>query len=130
VPIIGVSTAASLLAAGGLPARAAVLLPAGPSDRILVRDAVAQLLRGADDSELPPGDDLLAVDLDGRAPNAAAARGTAALDGLAEALLRLGAERLGRGDTDDLSRLVPEYVSLPRGIRATSGEVAWSRGRR
>ena len=36
----------------------------------------------------------------------------------------------GQGCTiggDDLARLVPEYVSLPRGVAAESGEVAWSR---
>lgn len=130
VPIIGLSTAATLLASGGLSSRAAVLLPAGPSDRILVRAGVAQLLRGPDDAVLAAGEDVLAVDLAGRAPEDAAALGTAALDGLAAALVRLGAERLARGATDDLSRLVPDYVSLPRGIRAPSGEVAWSRGRR
>jgi hypothetical protein len=44
-------------------------------------------------------------------------------------LARLGAARLAGGDGDDLARLVPEYVSLPRGVAAESGEVAWSRDR-
>ena len=29
-----------------------------------------------------------------------------------------------------LARLVPEYVTLPRGVRGERGEVAWSRGPR
>jgi len=34
----------------------------------------------------------------------------------------------GRGiRADDLARLVPEYVTLPRGVAASGGEVAWSR---
>jgi hypothetical protein len=45
----------------------------------------------------------------------------------AAALVRIGAERLTAGEADDLARLVPEYVTLPRGVAATSGEVAWSR---
>ena len=130
VPIVGVSTAAALLAAAGLPPHAVVLLPAGPSDRVLVRGGVAELIRGRDAAAPPPDADLLAVDLDGRAPAAAVARGAAALDGLPGALLRLGAARFALGEADDLSRLVPEYVSLPRGVGASSGEVAWSRGRR
>jgi ketopantoate reductase len=31
------------------------------------------------------------------------------------------------GATDDPATLVPEYVSLPRGVRAASGEIEWSR---
>ncbi len=41
----------------------------------------------------------------------------------------MGAERLARGDVDDLATLVPEYVTLPRGVRAVVGEVEWSRDR-
>ena len=33
------------------------------------------------------------------------------------------------GDVDDLARLVPEYVTLPRGVRSEGGEVAWSHDR-
>ena len=32
-------------------------------------------------------------------------------------------------DVDDLARLVPEYVTLPRGVQSESGEVAWSHDR-
>ena len=34
---------------------------------------------------------------------------------------------LAAGDSDDLARLVPEYVSLPRGVAALSGSIEWSR---
>ena len=70
---------------------------------------------------------LVAVDLDGRAPVEATARGDGARDGLANALMRLGTQRYAAGDEDDLARLVPDYVTLPRGVRAATGEVAWSR---
>ena len=131
LPIVGVSTAEALLAAADPPA-SALLLPAGPSDRILVRDGVAHLLTGADDTSIPPGDDLVAVDLPNRAPDLALARGRDALERLPATLMRLGAERLAAGEADDLARLVPDYVSLPRGVLAETraGEVAWSRARR
>ncbi|HEY4189451.1 MAG TPA: hypothetical protein VGM28_03440, partial [Candidatus Limnocylindrales bacterium] len=63
-----------------------------------------------------PGERLVAVDLDGREAPDAAALGSAARDGLAQALLAAGARRLASGDPDDLARLVPEYVTLPRGV--------------
>ena len=69
----------------------------------------------------------MAVDLAGRAPDDALARGERARDGLAAALARTGAERLRRGDASDLATLVPEYVTLPRGVREEVGAVAWSR---
>jgi len=31
------------------------------------------------------------------------------------------------GSADDLAGLVPEYVTLPRGVTRHPGEVAWSR---
>ena len=139
VPIVGISTGEALLAAdaattangadgayGHIPR--VLLLPAGPNDRLAVRaGSPAVLLPGGTEPEMGPGDELIAVDLDGRAPADAVARGEIARDGLAEALVRLGAARLASGDVDDLARLVPEYVSLPRGVRAETGEVAWSR---
>ena len=71
----------------------------------------------------------IAVDLDGRAPEAALALGRAAIAGLPAALLQLGATRLAAGEHDDPEQLVPRYASPPRG--APSGEqeggVAWSR---
>jgi hypothetical protein len=67
-----------------------------------------------------------------RAPADAVARGEAARAGLAGALLAAGARRLAAGDADDLALLVPEYVTLPRGVRAApaDGGVALSGGAR
>ena len=140
VPIVGISTGEALLAAAGTGAATSaegsgdhlvLLVPAGPNDRLAVRTATRpMLLPGGAEPDLRNGETLIAVDLDGRAPADAVARGEEARDGLATALLRLGAARLAAGDVDDLARLVPEYVSLPRGVRAETGEVAWSRDHR
>jgi len=105
---------------------AAVLVPAGPSDRVLFRDGVATLVPAGTEPQDVAADGLIAVDLDGRAAPEASARGRAALDGLAAGLLRIGARRLADGDVDDVARLVPEYVTLPRGIREEHGAVEWS----
>ena len=132
VPIVGVSTAEALLAAAsrsvGRPTRELILLlPAGPQDRLLVRDGTVSVLpAGAEPGDVDPTG-LVAVDLAGRAPAAAVERGDAALRGLGQELIALGAGRLGRHDPDDLARLVPEYVTLPRGVARETGEVAWSR---
>jgi tRNA N6-adenosine threonylcarbamoyltransferase len=125
-PIVGVPTGLALLAAE--PWAGALLLPAGPADRVLVRRGEpSRLLPGGTDPELPSGELLIAVDLDGRAPEEALGRGRVAHDGLPAALLQLGAERLAaQGRGDDLEALVPDYVTLPRGVTATTGEVAWS----
>jgi len=120
LPIAGVVTGSALLAAAGdAPgAPAALLQPAGPSDRVLSRAGeVPVILPGGTDPELRQGERLVAVDLAGRAPVDAVARGEAAHEGLAAALLAAGAARLAAGDADDLARLVPEYVTLPRGVR-------------
>jgi tRNA threonylcarbamoyladenosine biosynthesis protein TsaB len=148
VPIVGVPTGQALLAAsaagrGTVPVAAGVddqgrpgerfvlLMPAGPNDRLVLRTGEApELLPSGSEPEIAGGEALIAVDLDGRAPVDALERGTAARDGLALALLRIGAARLAGGDVDDLARLVPEYVSLPRGVRAERGEVEWSRDHR
>jgi tRNA threonylcarbamoyl adenosine modification protein YeaZ len=131
VPIVGVSTGLALLDASGTGERGVLLLPAGPNDRLVVRTGVApQLLPGGSEPSLAPGDILVALDLEGRAPADAIARGEAARAGFPAALVRLGAERLAAGEPDDLARLVPDYVSLPRGVVRESGEVAWSRDHR
>jgi len=152
LPIVGVSTAEALLAAARASADAAdadagdadagdadagdsdaatsllLLLPAGPNDRVAVRSGrLPELLPGGEEPTIDPRDRIVAVDLEGRAPVDAVARGDAARDGLGRALFRLGAARLAAGEPDDLAGLVPEYVTLPRGIRASSGEVTWSR---
>jgi tRNA threonylcarbamoyl adenosine modification protein YeaZ len=131
VPIVGVSTGAALLAASGVGEHGVLLLPAGPNDRLVVRAGTAPiLLPGGTEPTLAPGDVLVALDLDGRAPADSNARGDAARAGFATALVRIGAARLAAGDVDDLARLVPDYVSLPRGVTRESGEVAWSRDHR
>jgi tRNA threonylcarbamoyladenosine biosynthesis protein TsaB len=145
LPIVGVSTAEALLeaargsgAAGDADAGDAdaaasllLLLPAGPNDRVAVRSGqLPELLPGGEEPAIDGRDRIVAVDLEGRAPADAVARGDAARNGLARALFRLGAARLAAGEPDDLAGLVPEYVTLPRGIRASSGEVTWSRDHR
>ncbi|HEX5013754.1 MAG TPA: tRNA (adenosine(37)-N6)-threonylcarbamoyltransferase complex dimerization subunit type 1 TsaB [Candidatus Limnocylindrales bacterium] len=127
IPIAGMPSGEALLAAAGEKATV-LLLPAGPNDRVAVRRGDRpERLAGGTEPALTPGDVLVAVDLDGRAPDDAAARGEEARGGLGAALLKLGAERLAAGSGDELAHLVPEYVTLPRGVAATTGEVAWSR---
>lgn len=130
--LVGVPTGAALEAAaratGLVPpgAEAVVLLPAGPTGRYLVRAGKAQLAPPWEEGEdLAPPAVLVAVDLAGRAAAEAVARGAAALDGLAAAHLALGSARLRTG-ADDGSAVAPEYVTLPRGVAAAAGEVAWS----
>ena len=128
VPIVGISTGAALLAASGTGKHGLLLLPAGPNDRLAVRAGSAPvLLPGGTEPRVGPHDVLVALDLAGRAPADALERGETARSGFPAALVRLGAARLAAGDTDDLARLVPDYVSLPRGVERESGEVAWSR---
>jgi tRNA threonylcarbamoyl adenosine modification protein YeaZ len=128
IPLIGISTADALLA--GAPDDAVLLLPAGPSDRLVIeRGRPARLVVGAEDVLAGPGP-LVAIDLAERAPKDALERGEAARAGLGGALVRLGAARLVAGDVDDLAQLVPEYVTLPRGVRTEGGEVSWSHDRR
>ena len=128
VPIVGVSSGLALLEASGLGQRGVLLLPAGPNDRLVVRPAAgAMLLPGGSEPDLRAGDVVVALDLDGRAPAEATARGEAARAGFATALAGIGAARLAARDVDDLARLVPDYVSLPRGVVRETGEVAWSR---
>jgi tRNA threonylcarbamoyl adenosine modification protein YeaZ len=145
IPIVGVSTGQALIVSaraalrddarrGDDPRRGAddpvLLLPAGPSDRILVRDGrPPELLVAGTEPALDGDETLVAIDLEDRADPAALERGEAARAGLGAALVELGAARLGRDDADDLARLVPEYVTLPRGVTAETGEVSWSRTR-
>jgi hypothetical protein len=87
-------------------------------------------LPAGEEPELEPGERLVAVDLDGRAPAEALARGEAARAGLGQALLRAGAAKLAAlsdVSASELETLVPDYVTLPRGVRATGGAVEWSR---
>jgi tRNA threonylcarbamoyladenosine biosynthesis protein TsaB len=144
VPIVGVPTRTALLAAAAAvdPSGApfALALPAGPSDRLFIApDGRTTLLTpapGADpeDVALPPGDGpaheswtLVALDLAGRAPEAALILGERVRAGLGVALLGLGAAELAAGRASDLAELVPDYVTLPRGVRAETGAMEWSR---
>lgn len=122
IPIVGVPTGEALLAAAGGGALL-LLQPAGPSDRVLTRSGEPpRIVAGGDEPELALGERVVAVDLDGRAPDDAVAAGVAAVDALAAALLAAGAARLAAGDPDDLATLVPEYVTLPRGVRAGAAD--------
>lgn len=127
VPLAGVSTGAALLAAAGVPG-AALLLPAGPSDRTLVVGGRALVVPAGEEVVVPSGTLLVAVDLAGRAPADALARGAAALEALPAALVRLGATRLARGERDDPATLAPEYVTLPRGVASAGGPVTLRAG--
>ena len=120
LPIAGVVTGTALLAAAGDgdATPAALLQPAGPSDRVLSRTGERPvILPGGTEPELRDGERLVAVDLAGRAPDDALALGEHAHENLTTSLLREGARRLAAGDADDLARLAPEYVTLPRGVR-------------
>ena len=126
VSIVGVSTADALLAGAG--PQAVLLLPAGPADRLMVESGQpARLVPAGEDPGVPDGATLVALDLADRAPADALERGEAARARLGASLLALGAARLASGQVDDLAALVPEYVTLPRGVRTESGEVSWSR---
>lgn len=133
IPLVGVPSAAALATAAGdaepgIGSRPiAVLLPAGPSERTLVLGGASVRLRAGEEPDLPPGTTVVAVDLPGRAPADALALGGAARSGFAPALVRLGAARLRETGGDDVSTLVPEYVTPPRGVGGSGGEVAWSR---
>jgi hypothetical protein len=135
---VGMSTAEALIAASGVE-RAVLLLPAGPSDRLVVRSGSAPVpLPAGLDPDLADGERLVALDLEDRAPPDALERGEAARGRLGHELIRLGAARLrelGDGEragerAGELETLVPEYVTLPRGVRAADGTVAWSRDHR
>jgi len=131
-PIVGISTGSALIASaaedlGVDPSRVELLLPAGPADRILVGDPTGpRLLPAGEDPPASADVIAIALDLETRAPADALERGERARLGLAAAFMRLGAARLRDGDADDLARLVPEYVTLPRGAARAGGEVTWS----
>jgi tRNA threonylcarbamoyl adenosine modification protein YeaZ len=127
LPIAGIVTGSALLAAAGGDAEGPFVLlqPAGSSDRVVSRLGERPvILPGGTDPALLPGERIVAVDLAGRAPEAAVELGDAAHDGLARAMLAAGATRLAAGDADDLACLVPEYVTLPRGVRDAPGDDA------
>lgn len=136
-PITGVGTDAALLdaaarAAGpigpGAGGSGTLWLPSGARDLVRVAPPEGPIVvHSASGEAIRHGD--VAVDLEGRAPAEATARGLAALDGLPASLVRLGAARHARGEHDDPEQLVPRYASPPRGMPAggAEGGVAWSR---
>jgi tRNA threonylcarbamoyladenosine biosynthesis protein TsaB len=129
IPLVGVSTAEALLAATGIE-RPVLLLPAGPSERLVVRPGTApEPVPSGTEPDITDGEVVVALDLAGRADDDALARGETARARLGHELIRLGAERL-KASTSELDTLVPEYVTLPRGVRAAEGSVAWSRDHR
>jgi tRNA threonylcarbamoyl adenosine modification protein YeaZ len=140
VPLVGVSTGEALLAAAGVD-DAVLLLPAGPSDRLAVRaGSPAVPVPAGSEPDIASHETLVALDLEDRAPPDAIERGEHARDGLGQALIRLGAAKLaaiaaagdaqGDGPASELETLVPDYVTLPRGVRAASEVVEWSRDHR
>jgi tRNA threonylcarbamoyl adenosine modification protein YeaZ len=130
IPLVGVSTGEALLAASGV-SRAVLLLPAGPSDRLVVRHGQRpEPLPAGEEPALEDGETLVAIDLEERAPADALERGEEARQRLGHELIRLGADRLRAAGPPELETLVPEYVTLPRGVRAADGTVEWSRDHR
>lgn len=144
-PIVGVASSSALLAA--MDGAGVLWLPSGPRDRVAIVAGEDPVVVPGDQPGPPDptGGLVLAVDLAGRASDEALANGRRAVDGLAAALVRLGAARLAAGEGDDAERLVPLYVSQPRGAPASGtpaggdakavpgeseGGVAWSRDRR
>ena len=128
VPIVGISTADALLGGATGAGCDLVLLPAGMRELVEVRRGQAASLVSLP-LEASEADGAIAVDLEGRAPAGALARGRRAVGELAATLARLGAAELGAGGRSDPETLVPEYVTLPRGAGAPpdDGGVAWSR---
>jgi tRNA threonylcarbamoyl adenosine modification protein YeaZ len=143
-PLVGIPTSDALLA--GVHGATRLWLPSGARDRLridlggapeLVRDdagAAPDMARtGKAHGDGAPGPTEVAVDLEGRAPDAALARGREAIAALPASLLRLGSARLAGGEADDPERLVPAYAVAPRGAppadptAGPDGGVAWSR---
>jgi tRNA threonylcarbamoyl adenosine modification protein YeaZ len=126
--LAGVSTGAALLEAArraGAREPLALLLPAGPNDRVLVTAApapshghtTALRLAAGEEPDLAAGTTLIAVDLADRAPAEAVVVGEGAGAAVAAALVALGATRLAAGDADDAAALVP-VRDAPKGDRA------------
>ena len=129
VPIVGVSTAEALLA--GTPPGSVLLLPAGPSDRLLVRHGrPASLVPAGTEPDLEPDETVVAVDLADRAPADEVARGETARAGLAAALAgdRGGPPRGGRRRRPRPAR-ARSTSRCRAGSASESGEVAWSHDR-
>jgi tRNA threonylcarbamoyl adenosine modification protein YeaZ len=126
-PVVGIATSDALLA--GAEAGVELWLPSGPRERLSVLSGQAPVVIAGAGAAEDDAEGVVAVDLDGRAPAAALARGRAAVAALPARLLRLGSLRLAAGDVDDPEQLLPRYASAPRGAAEgqADGNVAWSR---
>jgi tRNA threonylcarbamoyladenosine biosynthesis protein TsaB len=139
IPLVGIESAVALAAGdptlpSGSPVT--VVLPAGPGARYRalveigpplgarLAQPVAVLVRD-ERLQAPPGSRLLAVDLP-EAGREATLAGESARRALGATLLRLGADRLASGTSDDPAELVPVYVVPPRGAADMDGSIAWS----
>ena len=116
-----------------------MLLPAGTTDRYLGgRRARAhgaprwsvplRLVAGGTDFVRRPGDAGArgGPGDDGGRAEAAVEAGIAAVDGLVDGPVGLGAAALRDGMTTDVGELVPAYVALPRGVTDAVSGMAWS----
>ena len=127
LPLVGVMSSDALRDASGLPA-AAVVLPAGARDHYLSRAGHDPVLIAPGDLSAAVGDDpVLAIDMDAAIlGEEATARGAAAVEGLAAALLARARARLLAGDADEVAELIPAYVALPRGVKRGAEDLGWS----
>jgi tRNA threonylcarbamoyl adenosine modification protein YeaZ len=143
VPVVGLPTM-QLLAHAAAAAEAAnerplaIVMPAGVGDRYIGRyqvtgDVVRELAAptlvaaAAVRAQMSADDRLVAVDLAaGELEATAEELGRQAQSGLAAALAAEGAKALAAGKSVDVAELVPQYVALPRGVPASSEEMAWS----
>ncbi len=130
IPLVGVSTAAALLHAAG--PGAVLLQPAGPRDRVLSRPGAAPELltrrHRAGPRRRASAWSRWTWTAGPRttrwpwAPRPGTAWARPSSSSAPRACAALGDDRRG-----ELETLVPEYVTLPRGVAASSGEVSWSR---
>ena len=128
IPIAGVATCEALLS--GVAASRPGCRPCSccrPVRPIEWSSSAARpsLVKGGEEPELPAGTPFSSPwTCPARAPADAIARGAHGRGRhLAAAMLRLGAARIAAGG-DDVARLVPEYVTLPRGVRGGQGRGA------
>ena len=109
----------------------ALLLPAGPSERLLVRDGAPG--RAAADRDRPdarsrgPGSSPWTSPTGRRRTPSSAARRPA--PGWLPRCWPSGRSGSAAATSTTSPRSCPEYVTLPRGVRAVVGEVEWSRDR-
>ncbi len=131
LPLVGVMSSDALRRAAttaGAPDDAAVVLPAGAHDHYLALAGEDPVLVAPGELERSIGERVaVAVGVDpGLLPEAAVRLGTAALEGLPDALLSLARERLVAHGGDDVAKLIPAYVALPRGVKRAAEELGWS----